>query len=79
MKYSFVPLKADNGSWCKNRQRNNRKIICYYYDTNRDVILKTYYQKVKAHKRYVITSLETGDYTVEVAQKADCKKTNACL
>ena len=72
---SFVPLKTDDGFGVKIDKETAGKSYVIIYDTNSNVIFKDVLSKGEsAIKGYVITSLETGDYTVEVASKGQSVK-----
>jgi peptidoglycan hydrolase CwlO-like protein len=72
---SFVPLKTDDGFGVKIDKETTGKSYVIIYDINSNVIFKDVLSKGEsAIKGYVITSLETGDYTVEVASKGQSVK-----
>ncbi|HVV56320.1 MAG TPA: hypothetical protein VHC47_13390 [Mucilaginibacter sp.] len=70
---SFSSLEKDNGFGVKVGAEKSVMIV---YDSNNNVIFKDLITKgLPTEKGYVITGLENGDYTVEVASgKSAVKK-----
>lgn len=64
---SFVPLSTDRGFGVKINKQEPGKSTVAIYDKNQNILFKDLLTKdAVAEKGYVITELETGDYTVEV-------------
>src|ERR1700744_1338069 len=72
---SFVPLKSDNGFGIQIEKETAGKSIVIVYDNNGDVIFKDLLSKGASGTRgYIISSLEYGDYTVEVVSNKQTVK-----
>jgi len=72
---SFVQLKSDNGFGVKIDKETAGKSVVIVYDDANNVIFKDLLSKGESgEKSYVISSLEAGDYTVEVASKGQTVK-----
>jgi hypothetical protein len=67
---SFVQLKSDQGFGVQIDKETAGKSIVIIYDNEHNVIFKDLLSKgASGTKGYLVTSLETGDYTVEVVTK----------
>jgi peptidoglycan hydrolase CwlO-like protein len=72
---SFVQLKNENGFGVKIDKETAGKSVVIVYDNDSNVIFKDVLSKGESgEKSYMITSLETGDYTVEVVSKGQTVK-----
>lgn len=72
---SFVQLKKDNGFGVKIDKESAGKAVIIVYDDSNNVIFKDVLSKGQSgEKSYLISSLETGDYTVEVVSKGQTVK-----
>ena len=72
---SFVQLKKDNGFGVKIDKETAGKSVVIVYDDANNVIFKDLLSKGESgEKSYVISSLEAGDYTVEVVSKGQTVK-----
>ena len=72
---SFVQLKHDNGFGVQITKENSSKAIVIVYDNDNNVIFKDLLSKeASGQKGYLVTSLETGDYTVEVVSNGQSVK-----
>jgi hypothetical protein len=72
---SFVQLKTDNGFGITIDKETAGKTIVIVYDDAQNVIFKDVLSKGKSgEKSYLISSLEAGDYTVEVVSKGQTVK-----
>lgn len=72
---SFVQMKKDNAFGVKIDKETAGKAVVIVYDDEQNVIFKNVLSKGESgEKSYLITSLEAGDYTVEVASKAQTVK-----
>lgn len=72
---SFVQLKTDNGFGVKIDKERAGKSVVIVYDDAQNVIFKDVLSKGESNEKgYMITSLETGDYTVEVVSKGQTVK-----
>jgi hypothetical protein len=64
---TFVPLKSDRGFGIKVDKLAPGKSIVMIYDNDRNPVFKDVLSKgTSGQKNYILTSLENGDYTVEV-------------
>ena len=72
---SFVQMKKDNAFGVKIDKETAGKAVVIVYDDASNVIFKDVLSKGESgEKSYLITSLETGDYTVEVVSKGQTAK-----
>jgi len=72
---SFVQLKKDNAFGVKIDKETAGKAMVIVYDDASNVIFKDVLSKGQSgEKSYLISSLETGDYTVEVVSKGQTVK-----
>ena len=72
---SFVQLKSENGFGVQVNKETAGKSIVIVYDNDKNVIFKDMVSKnATGQKNYMITSLETGDYTVEVVSNGQSQK-----
>ena len=72
---SFVPLKSDNGFGVQIEKETAGKSIVIVYDKDGEVIFKDLLSKgASGTKGYIISSLEYGDYTVEVVSNKQTVK-----
>ncbi|MBS1522073.1 MAG: hypothetical protein JST50_13810 [Bacteroidetes bacterium] len=72
---SFVQLKKDNGFGVMIDKETAGKAVVIVYDDANNVIFKDVLSKGQSgEKSYLISSLETGDYTVEVVSKGQTVK-----
>ena len=72
---SFVQLKQDNGFGVQITKENTSKATVIVYDNDHNVIFKDLLSKeASGQKGYLVTSLETGDYTVEVVSNGQSVK-----
>jgi flagellar hook assembly protein FlgD len=75
-KIAFVSLSADKGFAVKISKQDAGKSFVMIYDKDNNVVFKDLLTKgTDAEKGYILTSLDNGDYTVEVsANKQNVKK-----
>src|SRR5579859_6478585 len=72
---SFVQMKEDNAFGVKIDKETAGKAVVIVYDDAQNVIFKNVLSKGESgEKSYLITSLEAGDYTVEVVSKGQTVK-----
>jgi len=72
---SFVQQKKDNAFGVTIAKETAGKAVVIIYDDAQNVIFKDMLSKGEsAGKSYLISSLEAGDYTVEVASKGQIVK-----
>ncbi len=72
---SFVQMKKDNAFGVKIDKETAGKAVVIVYDDASNVIFKDVLSKGESKgKSYLISSLETGDYTVEVVSKGQTVK-----
>jgi hypothetical protein len=72
---SFTPLKSDNGFAVKVEKDAPGKSMVIIYDAAANVVFKDVLTKgTEAEKAYVLSNLDNGDYTVEVASKTQSVK-----
>jgi hypothetical protein len=72
---SFVQLKSDGAFGVKVDKETAGKSVVIVYDDQKNVIFKDLLSKGESNeKSYLITSLEDGDYTVEVVSKGQTIK-----
>jgi hypothetical protein len=72
---AFVQSKKDNAFGVKIEKETAGKAVVIVYDDASNVIFKDVLSKGESgEKNYLITSLETGDYTVEVVSKGQTVK-----
>jgi ABC-type sugar transport system substrate-binding protein len=72
---SFVPLKSDNGFGVNVNKQEAGKSIVIVYDNESNVVFKDLLSKdASAQKGYIVSELQEGDYTVEVASKGQSVK-----
>jgi hypothetical protein len=72
---SFVPLKSDNGFGVSVNKQEAGKSIVIVYDNQGNVVFKDLLSKdASAQKGYIVSELQDGDYTVEVASKGQSVK-----
>ena len=72
---AFVPLKSDDGFGVQIEKETAGKSFVIIYDNNGDVIFKDLLSKGASGTRgYIISSLEYGDYTVEVVSNKQTVK-----
>jgi hypothetical protein len=72
---SFVPLKSDNGFGVQIEKETAGKSIVIISDNDGNVIFKDLLSKgASGTKGYIISSLEYGDYTVEVVSNKQTVK-----
>jgi hypothetical protein len=72
---SFASLPADNGFSVKVSKEEAGKSVVIIYDQDKNVIFKDLLSKgTQGEKGYVLTSLENGTYTVEVASNKSVVK-----
>jgi hypothetical protein len=72
---SFVQMKKDNAFGVKIDKESAGKAVVIVYDDAQNVIFKNVLSKGESgEKSYLITSLESGDYTVEVVSKGQTVK-----
>lgn len=72
---SFVQLKSDNAFGVAIDKVTSGKSTVIVYDNEHNVIFKDLLTKGESGtKGYLISSLETGDYTVEVVSKGQSVK-----
>lgn len=63
----FAPLKNDNGFAVEINKETAGKSLVIVYDNDHNVIFKDLLSKqASAQKGYLISSLDYGDYTVEI-------------
>jgi hypothetical protein len=64
---AFVPLKSDRGFGIKIEKLAPGKSLVLIYNNENNVVFKDVLSKgASGQKNYILTSLENGDYTVEV-------------
>jgi hypothetical protein len=72
---AFVQSKKDNAFGVKIQKETAGKAVIIVYDDASNVIFKDVLSKGESgQKRYLISSLEDGDYTVEVVSKGQTVK-----
>ena len=72
---SFTSLPADKGFGVKIAKQEAGKSVVMIYDKDNNVIFKDLLSKgPDAEKGYIISNLENGDYTVEVASNKQVVK-----
>jgi hypothetical protein len=72
---AFVQMKKDNAFGVKIDKETAGKAVVIVYDDASNVIFKDVLSKGESgEKSYLITSLETGDYTVAVVSKGQAVK-----
>ena len=72
---SFVQMKKDNAFGVRIDKETAGKAVVIVYDEAQNVIFKNVLSKGESgEKSYLITSLEAGDYTVEVVSKGQTVK-----
>jgi hypothetical protein len=72
---SFVQLKSEKGFGVMIDKETAGKSIVIIYDDERNVIFKDLLSKgASGIKGYIVSSLESGDYTVEVVSKGQSVK-----
>jgi len=72
---SFVPLKSDNGFGVQIEKESAGKSIVIVSDNSGEVIFKDLLSKgASGTKGYIISSLDYGDYTVEVVSNKQIVK-----
>jgi hypothetical protein len=71
----FAPLKNDNGFAVQINKETASKSIVIVYDNEHNVIFKDLLSKeASAQKGYLISSLDYGDYTVEIVSDGQSVK-----
>ena len=72
---SFIPLKSDAGFGVQIEKETAGKSVVIVYDNDGNVIFKDLLSKgASGTKGYLISSLEYGDYTVEVVSNKQTVK-----
>ncbi|HEX4375164.1 MAG TPA: hypothetical protein VHZ50_17795 [Puia sp.] len=72
---AFVPLKSDAGFGIQIAKASAGNSSVIVYNNTGDVIFKDLLTKgASGTKGYIVNSLETGDYTVEVVSKGQSVK-----
>jgi hypothetical protein len=72
---SFVPLSTEKGFAVKISKQEPGKSLVMIYDQDKNVIFKDVLTKgTEAEKGYILTSLDNGDYTVEVTSNKQAVK-----
>ena len=72
---SFVQLKSEKGFGVMIDKETAGKSTVIIYDNERNVIFKDLLSKgASGIKGYIVSSLESGDYTVEVVSKGQSVK-----
>jgi hypothetical protein len=66
---AFTQLKKDNGFGVQINKEEAGKAMVLIYDDSHNLIYKDLLKGASIEKGYLITSLETGDYTVEIYSK----------
>jgi len=67
---SFIPLRLKSGFAIMVNKLEPGKSVVIFYDNDQNVIFKDVLTKgTKAEKKYILSSLDDGDYTVEVYSK----------
>jgi len=69
-KVSLIPLRLKSGFAVMVDKQEPGKSMVIFYDNNQDVVFKDVLTKeTKAEKKYILSYLDDGNYTVEVFSK----------
>lgn len=75
-KVSFIPLRLKSGFAVMVNKQEPGKSMVLIYDSDKNVVFKDLLtNKTKAEKKYILSYLDNGDYTVEVFSKNHDVKT----
>jgi hypothetical protein len=74
---SFIPLRLKSGFAVMVNKLEPGKSVVIFYDNDQNVIFKDVLTKgTKAEKKYILSELDDGDYSVEVYSKNHDIKTH---